>query len=128
MVEKRTIVKVIIFVLVCVAILGIFISFFIEASPTSGWLLAGLEYLEKIHIVWGSILLVVFYTIALLFILPGTPFNLAAGFLFGIWIGSIVTVIGCCKLNIIFLNNLYKVFGGFIGFIAGRYIIRGCME
>eukprot|EP01091_Cochliopodium_minus_P006270 TRINITY_DN16152_c0_g1_i1.p1 TRINITY_DN16152_c0_g1~~TRINITY_DN16152_c0_g1_i1.p1 ORF type:complete len:296 (-),score=68.40 TRINITY_DN16152_c0_g1_i1:29-916(-) len=113
--EKKTIIKIIIFSIVVALILGLFISFFIDASPTSKWLLSALEYLEKIHIVWGSILLVVFYTVALLFILPGTPFNLAAGFLFGIWIGSLVTVIGC------FL-------GGFFGFILGRYIIRSWAE
>ena len=101
MVDKKTVFKIVLLCVMAAAILALLISFFIAESPTSKWLLDFLEYISRIPKVWGALLMTLIYTIALLFILPGTPFNLGAGFLFGFWIGTLVTVVGCCELNFI---------------------------
>jgi len=51
------------------------------------------------------------YTISLLFFCPGTPFNLAAGFLYGMALGSFVALTGCIS-------------GATGAFILGRTIAR----
>lgn len=47
--------------------------------------------------------------------LPGTPINLAAGLLYGVWIGSIVSVTGCTV-------------GALIAFLLGRTFFRNWAE
>jgi len=70
-----------------------------------------LEWLSQIS-TWASSLVVTFmYAIALLLFCPGTPFNLAAGFLFGMWLGAGVAMGGC-------------VLGAILAFFFGRTIAR----
>jgi len=54
-----------------------------------------MNWIEDIDVIYGSITLTVMYAVAMVFCFPGTPFNLAAGFLFGIWLGAAVTIVGC---------------------------------
>ncbi|PRP81879.1 hypothetical protein PROFUN_08743 [Planoprotostelium fungivorum] len=59
-----------------------------------------------------SMLLVsLLYALSLLFFCPGTPFNMLSGYLFGIWMGSLVAAGGC-------------LLGAMISFLAGRTIAR----
>lgn len=52
------------------------------------------------------------YAAALVFFCPGTPFNLLCGYLFGLYMGSVVAACGC-------------MLGALISFLAGRTIARG---
>eukprot|EP01116_Phalansterium_solitarium_P007309 TRINITY_DN1992_c0_g1_i3.p2 TRINITY_DN1992_c0_g1~~TRINITY_DN1992_c0_g1_i3.p2 ORF type:complete len:324 (+),score=47.27 TRINITY_DN1992_c0_g1_i3:141-1112(+) len=70
-----------------------------------------LEWLEDLPVVPSMLLMVLFYAFALVFFCPGTPFNLASGFLYNFWFGSLVAVVGC-------------VLGAFAAFILGRTIAR----
>jgi len=70
-----------------------------------------LEWLEELP-VWISILLTaLLYSASLVFFLPGTPFNLAAGFLFG-WLSGTCVALGGAML------------GAGIAFVLGRTIAR----
>lgn len=70
-----------------------------------------LEWLEELP-KWISILLTaLLYSAALVFFLPGTPFNLAAGFLFG-WLSGTCVALGGAML------------GAAIAFVLGRTIAR----
>jgi len=67
-----------------------------------------LEHLPR----WLSVLLMIgLYCLALLFFCPGTPFNLASGFLYGMWIGAGTALAGC-------------IAGALVAFLLGRTIAR----
>jgi len=96
-------------------IIVVVILFLVPNSPAQAVLMQFLEWLQQIPQIWGSILMVIIYAVAMVFMFPGTPFNLAAGFLFGIWIGSLVTVIGCD-------------IGAMLSFILGRTLAKDWAE
>jgi len=74
--------------------IAVIICFMIPDSPAYEYLLDFMYWIKNIPILAGSITLTVIYAVSLVLCFPGTPFNLAAGFLFGIWLGSLVTVAG----------------------------------
>jgi len=76
-------------------VLFVVIIFSVPDSPAQQYLIDLMFWLHSIPAFWGAMTLTVIYAISLVFCFPGTPVNLAAGFLFGFWIGSFVTVIGC---------------------------------
>jgi len=76
-------------------IVFIVIIFSIPDSAAQEYLLDLMFWLKNIPLIWGALTLTVIYAASLVFCFPGTPVNLAAGFLFGVWIGSFVTVVGC---------------------------------
>jgi len=88
-------VKIVALLCLMMTIATVVVLFLIPESPAQIYLLQAMDWLGKIPEEWGAILLSVFYAAALVICFPGTPFNLAAGFLFGVWIGSIVSVVGC---------------------------------
>eukprot|EP01111_Echinosteliopsis_oligospora_P012600 TRINITY_DN4334_c0_g1_i1.p1 TRINITY_DN4334_c0_g1~~TRINITY_DN4334_c0_g1_i1.p1 ORF type:complete len:277 (-),score=52.55 TRINITY_DN4334_c0_g1_i1:282-1112(-) len=73
----------------------IIILFLVPNSPVQTYLMEFMEWIQNIPVIIGSITLMIMYAIAMVFLFPGTPFNLAAGFLYGVWLGAIVTVVGC---------------------------------
>lgn len=75
-------------------ILIVIVLFSIPDSPAQSYLIDTMFWLKNINKVWGTLTLTVIYAVSLVFCFPGTPLNLAAGFLFGTWLGSFVTVIG----------------------------------
>jgi len=87
--------KVVALLCLMMTIITLVVLFFIPDSPAQVYLLSLMEWLRQIPKTWGAILLSLLYAGALVFCLPGTPFNLAAGFLFDTWIGSVVNIIGC---------------------------------
>lgn len=90
----------------------IFLGFLIGSNDVQKSMIKALDWISDLP-KWGSTLLVSgMYCIALLLFCPGTPFNLAAGFLFGLWIGTGVALGGC-------------VLGALIAFLLGRTIFRG---
>ncbi|KYQ93276.1 hypothetical protein DLAC_05935 [Tieghemostelium lacteum] len=64
-------------------------------SPIQIVTLRFMKWISDIPEGWGVVLVTLIYAISLVFCFPGTPINLAAGFLFGPVIGSISTVLGC---------------------------------
>jgi len=81
----------ILFILIAVVV----ISFLIPDAPTQQYMLDFLYWIKNVPRLYGSIILTSIYAVSLVFCFPGTPINLAAGFLFGVWVGSAVTVTGC---------------------------------
>ena len=63
----------------------------------------------------GPVLLVAVYAIATVLMVPGVLLTLAAGFLFGLAIGTLVVMAG-------------SVGGAVLAFLAGRYLARGYVE
>lgn len=64
---------------------------------------------------WGGLVLIGVYVVAALFFLPGSLVTLAAGFLFGVLVGSVVVSIGA-------------TLGAAAAFLAGRYLARDRVE
>jgi len=87
--------KIILIIFLSLTIVTVVILFVIPGSPAQKILIDFMEWLKGIPIIGGAFLLSFLYAVALVLCLPGTPFNLAAGFLFGISIGSIVNIVGC---------------------------------
>jgi hypothetical protein len=100
--------------LLVVVVVGIsvLIGFFLFSDDLEVGFVEVLEWLEERPKWLSGTLLALIYAVGLVFFCPGTPFNLAAGFMFGVWIGSIVAVLGC-------------VAGSVIAFICGKTIARG---
>lgn len=61
--------------------------------PVNRWLGSLLEWVQRIG-PWGPAVVAAFYVAACVFFLPGSVLTLAAGFLFGIWLGTLVTWVG----------------------------------
>jgi len=90
---------------------GVFLGFLIGSHDVQDGIVDVLEWLSDLPKWASSILVAGMYCVALLFFCPGTPFNLAAGFLFGVWIGCGVALGGC-------------ILGASIAFVLGRTIAR----
>jgi len=90
---------------------GTFLGFLIGSHEVQDGIVESLEWLSDLPKWASSILVSGMYCVALLFFCPGTPFNLAAGFLFGVWIGCGVALGGC-------------ILGSCIAFVLGRTIAR----
>jgi len=73
----------------------VIVLFLIPDSPAQRYLLDFMNWINDIQPLYGTITLTIMYAFAMIFCFPGTPFNLAAGFLFGVWLGTAVTVVGC---------------------------------
>eukprot|EP01112_Ceratiomyxa_fruticulosa_P012992 TRINITY_DN3627_c0_g2_i1.p1 TRINITY_DN3627_c0_g2~~TRINITY_DN3627_c0_g2_i1.p1 ORF type:complete len:374 (-),score=55.34 TRINITY_DN3627_c0_g2_i1:48-1169(-) len=87
--------KIVLVVILSITIVTVVVLFVIPGSPAQKILIQFMEWLKGIPTIGGAFLLSFLYAIALVLCLPGTPFNLAAGFLFGISVGSVVNIIGC---------------------------------
>ena len=73
MVDKERVIKIVKIVsitIVCLAMIGLFISLFINNSPTSKLLVRFMKYLDSINKVVASVIFVSVYFVALLLILP----------------------------------------------------------
>jgi uncharacterized membrane protein YdjX (TVP38/TMEM64 family) len=110
-----SILKILIIVLITLGATTLLLLFFIPGSPLEDALLDFLEWLESLP-KWQGILMLTFVeTVCTVLILPATPLNLASGFLFGVWWGSLISVSS---------TDLASV----ISFFIGRYVARGWAE
>jgi len=90
---------------------GVVIGFVLGSNSMKDNVVTVFQWLGHLPI-WASCFLVILmYCVALMFFFPGTPFNLAAGFLYGIWLGCGVALGGC-------------LLGASIAFLCGRTIAR----
>eukprot|EP00013_Stygamoeba_regulata_P009796 CAMPEP_0177666084 /NCGR_PEP_ID=MMETSP0447-20121125/21396_1 /TAXON_ID=0 /ORGANISM="Stygamoeba regulata, Strain BSH-02190019" /LENGTH=284 /DNA_ID=CAMNT_0019172215 /DNA_START=121 /DNA_END=975 /DNA_ORIENTATION=+ len=63
----------------------------------------------------GCLMLTLAYALCVVFMIPGTPFNLGSGYLFGIWLGVPVALLG-------------GTVGAFFAFLLGRFLVREWAE
>jgi len=87
--------KIVALSVLCALFVIIIVLFLIPDSPAQKYLLDFMTWIQTISPIYGTVTLTIVYAISIVFCFPGTPFNLAAGFLFDVWLGAIVTVIGC---------------------------------
>jgi uncharacterized membrane protein YdjX (TVP38/TMEM64 family) len=64
---------------------------------------------------WGPVLLVLLYVVACLAFLPSSALTLAAGFMYGLFWGSVVASLGA-------------TLGATAAFLVGRFLVRGWIE
>lgn len=84
-------------------------------SPLKIMALNTLAWLGTIPPLTGAIILSLAYGFSLVLMLPGTPFNLSAGFLFGVWLGF------CCSFS-------GALLGSILAFSWGRFVGREWAE
>lgn len=70
-----------------------------------------MNFVKDINIFVGSIFFILFDTLTVVLVLPGTPGNLAAGYIFGTFVGSVVSILGI-------------TFGAIAAFMLGRTLMR----
>ena len=87
----------------------------IPGSPLKPGLLAWLSWLNQLPLAWGALLFAIAQTLAIICALPATPFNLAAGYIFAAWLGSLVS-----------LASLYAA--AIASFLIGRFLARSWAE
>eukprot|EP01114_Cavostelium_apophysatum_P019346 TRINITY_DN620_c0_g1_i1.p1 TRINITY_DN620_c0_g1~~TRINITY_DN620_c0_g1_i1.p1 ORF type:complete len:470 (-),score=78.47 TRINITY_DN620_c0_g1_i1:39-1448(-) len=82
---------------IAVLVIGIatFLGFLIGSNHVQTAMVDVLSWLSRLPKWAGSLLMIGMYCAGLMLFCPGTPFNLAAGFLFGMWIGVGVAMAGC---------------------------------
>eukprot|EP01006_Ploeotia_vitrea_P015868 TRINITY_DN46232_c0_g1_i1.p1 TRINITY_DN46232_c0_g1~~TRINITY_DN46232_c0_g1_i1.p1 ORF type:complete len:337 (-),score=13.95 TRINITY_DN46232_c0_g1_i1:82-1092(-) len=80
-------------------------------SPIASYVDAFLSWLEALPWAWKASLFTIAQAVAVILVFPGTPFNLAAGSIFGFIWGSIISCVAI---------DLSSVFS----FIVGRYLAR----
>jgi len=113
--ERKQFLKVITIIALGLSILVLFILLLVPDSPVQQWTLGFMTWISEIPTFWGCVLITLIYAVSLIFCFPGTPINLAAGFLFGPVLGSIATVVGCDL-------------GAIFSFIIGRTLTREWAE
>jgi len=99
--------KVVALAVLCIVFIVVLVLFMLPDSPAQRYLVTAMLWIRGVQPLYGSIILASMYAFAMIFCFPGTPFNLAAGFLFDIWLGAIVSVVGC-------------VVGATLAFMIGR--------
>jgi uncharacterized membrane protein YdjX (TVP38/TMEM64 family) len=88
-----SILKILIIVLIALGATTLLLLFFIPGSPLEDALLNFLEWLDGLPKWQGILMLTLVETVCTVLILPATPLNLASGFLFGVWWGSLISVV-----------------------------------
>jgi len=88
-----------------------FLGLFIGSHQVQDKTVQLIDVLSSLPKAVSSVIMILLYAFALVLFCPGTPFNLAAGFMFGIWIGILVALGGC-------------LLGATIAFVCGRTIAR----
>lgn len=87
--------KIILLISLVAGFVCIFI-FFLGTDSGQKKMVKVLESLSTMPTWLSSFAMIGMYSLALVLFCPGTPFNLACGFLFGIWLGFGVAFGGCC--------------------------------
>jgi uncharacterized membrane protein YdjX (TVP38/TMEM64 family) len=82
--------------------------------PVQGYIHDALEWVRELG-PWGPIVLAAVYVVACVLFVPGTLLTLAAGFLFGVVVGTITVSVG-------------SVAGASAAFFVGRFLARGWVE
>lgn len=70
-----------------------------------------MHFIQEVNVFAGSLFFIAFDTLTVVLVLPGTPGNLAAGYIFGTFVGSLVSILGI-------------TFGAVAAFWLGRTLMR----
>eukprot|EP00998_Keelungia_sp_KM082_P006802 NODE_3032_length_951_cov_122.555825_g3012_i0.p1 GENE.NODE_3032_length_951_cov_122.555825_g3012_i0~~NODE_3032_length_951_cov_122.555825_g3012_i0.p1 ORF type:complete len:281 (+),score=19.08 NODE_3032_length_951_cov_122.555825_g3012_i0:83-844(+) len=84
-------------------------------SPLKPGLMQFFTWLQTVPPFWSAVFFTALQCCAVLLMLPATPFNLASGYMFTIWVGSVCSLISLAV-------------SGVISFLIGRYLARGWVE
>jgi uncharacterized membrane protein YdjX (TVP38/TMEM64 family) len=101
------------FLLTCLFAAALFTV--IPGSPLKPGLLASLAWLRTVPTLWSAFAFTLLQSLAIVLAMPATPFNLAAGYLYTVWLGSMVSLL---SLNL----------AGVVSFLVARYIARRWAE
>jgi len=107
---RATVLRIILLVILLTAI-SIFLGLLFGSDKIQDSLVDGLSDISSLPKWASSLIVTAMYAGGLLIFCPGTPFNLAAGFLFGMGLGTGVAMGGC-------------VLGALVAFLLGRTIFR----
>jgi len=88
-----------------------FFGVFLLSDSFEDYTISVFNWIRSLPTWLSASVMILLYAVSLLFFCPGTPFNMAAGFLYGIFLGCTVALIGC-------------ILGSIIAFILGRTIVR----
>jgi len=88
-----------------------FLVFLISSQSVQETSVSLLTSLESYPVWISSAVMILLFALALLFFCPVTPFNLACGFLYGVYWGGTVAIAGC-------------ILGSSLAFLLGRTIAR----
>ncbi|EFA84155.1 hypothetical protein PPL_03229 [Heterostelium album PN500] len=108
---NRSKIKLISLILLGLCITVLFILLMVPDSPVQKVTISTMESIKKLPTFWGCLIITIVYAISLVFCFPGTPINLAAGYMFGVVAGSVATVVGCDL-------------GAVLAFFVGRLLTR----
>eukprot|EP01006_Ploeotia_vitrea_P010543 TRINITY_DN27378_c1_g1_i1.p1 TRINITY_DN27378_c1_g1~~TRINITY_DN27378_c1_g1_i1.p1 ORF type:complete len:282 (-),score=-2.61 TRINITY_DN27378_c1_g1_i1:373-1218(-) len=97
----------------CIVIVSVFLA--IPGSPLKPGLVAWFNWLQQVPKIWSTVFFTVLQLIAVMLVLPATPFNLAAGYMYTIWLGSLISL---TALNV----------SAILSFLIGRYLAREWAE
>lgn len=93
----------------------VLVSMFIPGSMVQLRLLEVFEWVQSMPTFLGVIVMACSYTLAVTFMLPGTPFNFGASYMFGFALGAPIAVFGA-------------FFGASGAFLMGRFLVRDWAE
>ncbi len=89
-------------IIVCVAVIGIAAA--VTLLPVKDWLVTALEWTQALG-AWGPVFVAIFYILACVLFLPGSVLTLGAGFIFKLFVGTIVvsiaSTLGACAAFLI---------------------------
>jgi len=103
-----------VYLLLCLLSIALALSV-MPGSPLKLGVVGVMERLRTVPPVAGAALLSLLQIGAVVLALPATPFNLAAGYLFTVWLGSAVS-----------LTSMYT--GAAVAFLVGRFLARSWVE
>jgi hypothetical protein len=107
----QTILKIVVLATLVVGVAS-FLGFLFGSEDIQDLTVYIMSKMEEYPTWLSSIIMASMFTLGLIFFCPMTPFNLAAGFLFGTALGSTIAIFGC-------------MMGASIAFLLGRTIARG---
>lgn len=71
-----------------------FLILFFTSNSVQEYTISLIQWMESLPELLSAGLMILLYAVGLVFFCPGTPFNLAAGFLYQIWLGCGVSILG----------------------------------
>eukprot|EP01027_Heterolobosea_sp_BB2_P002086 GEZU01003138.1.p1 GENE.GEZU01003138.1~~GEZU01003138.1.p1 ORF type:complete len:369 (-),score=82.59 GEZU01003138.1:929-2035(-) len=113
-------IKIAVVSVLCLCIVSIFVLVMLPDSPIQSVVSDFLSWIKNedgngLPQYLACIIVVLLYMLTIVMAMPGTPINLASGFLFDMWPGALVALAG-------------SAIGSAVAFILGRTLLRGWAE
>jgi uncharacterized membrane protein YdjX (TVP38/TMEM64 family) len=91
-------IKLLVAIVLVALVVALLIACAVPGSPVLQWLLDTVEWIENLPRGWSCVLMIELYAIVIPFGIPITPLNLVSGFLFDLYLGSLVAITGTSTL------------------------------